>query len=501
MSNESTKKLTLYSLVLMIFTSVFGFANIPRAFFLMGYAAIPWYILGALAFFIPYAFMMAEYGAAFKQEKGGIFSWMQRSVGPKYAFIGTFMWYASYLVWQVNVSSSIWIPLSNALFGEDRTARLAIAGLNSTQVIGILGVIWVMLVTFISSRGINRIKKVTSIGGSAIALLNLALLIGGLIILFLNGGQFAQPITDVARSLSTSPNPQYRSSLSIISFLTYAIFAYGGIEAVGGLVDQTEKAERTFPKGVTISAIIISIGYSLGIFLIGIFINWQNTLSLPNVNTANVTYIIMQNLGYELATSFGASQNAALLTGAWVARFAGLAMFLALTGAFFTLIYSPLKQLIGGTPAGLWPKAWTVFKNDMPARAMITQSIIVSIIILLVSFGGENASAFFNKLVTMTNVAMTIPYMFLAAAFPFFKKKASIYRPFEVYHNYNWALIASIVVTVVIGFANIFSIIEPALVNNKWVDSILTGGGPILFALVAYFLYSSYEKRLKKQAH
>ncbi|PHV69500.1 glutamate/gamma-aminobutyrate family transporter YjeM [Sporanaerobium hydrogeniformans] len=499
MSNQAIKKLTLYSLVLMIFTSVFGFANIPRAFFLMGYAAVPWYILGALAFFIPYAFMLAEYGAAFKQEKGGIFSWMQRSVGAKYAFIGTFMWYASYLVWQVSVSSSIWIPLSNAIFGEDRTSQLTFMGLNSTQVIGILGIIWINLVTFISSRGMSSIKKVTSVGGFAVALLNVALLVGGLLVLFFNGGRLAEPITHLAHSLSASPNPKYQSRLSILSFFTYALFAYGGIEAVGGLVDQTEKAEKTFPKGVAISAIIISIGYSLGIFMIGIFINWQNILSLPSVNTANVTYIIMNNLGYELAKGLGISQATALIIGAWIARFAGLAMFLALTGAFFTLIYSPLKQLIEGTPAALWPKSWTVIKNDMPVHAMIVQSLVVSLLILLVSFGGENASAFFNKLVTMTNVAMTIPYMFLSIAFPFFKKKASIYRPFEIYTTYTWALITSIIVTVTIGLANIFSIIEPALTNNNLIDSLLTGGGPILFALVAYFLYTSYENKIRNK--
>ena len=74
--STDTKKLTLISLILMIFTSVFGFTNIARAFYLMGYSAIPWYIISAITFFIPYAFMMAEYGAAFKNEKGGIYSWM-----------------------------------------------------------------------------------------------------------------------------------------------------------------------------------------------------------------------------------------------------------------------------------------------------------------------------------------------------------------------------------------------------------------------------------------
>ena len=100
-SKKSTSKLTLMALILMIFTSVFGFNNIPRAFYLMGYSAIPWYIFGAIAFFIPYAFMMAEFGAAYKDEKGGIYSWMESSVGRKFAFIGTFMWFSSYIVWMV----------------------------------------------------------------------------------------------------------------------------------------------------------------------------------------------------------------------------------------------------------------------------------------------------------------------------------------------------------------------------------------------------------------
>lgn len=497
MSEQTAKKLTLTSLVLMIFTSVYGFANMPRAYYLMGYGAIPWYILGAIAFFLPYAFMMAEFGAAYKTARGGIFSWMESSVGPKYAFIGTFMWYASYLVWQVNVSSTIWIPLSNAIFGEDRTAEISFFGLNSTQCLGILGVVWIILVTLVSSQGISAIQKVTSVGGSAIMLLNVLLIGGGLLIWALNGGKFAQPVTGTNVNVFASPNPAYQSLISIASFFTYAIFAYGGIEAVGGLVDQTEKAEITFPKGVAISAIIISIGYSVGLFSIGCFTNWDEVLSANNVNTANVTYIVMKHLGYNLGLVLGTSTETALIIGRTIARITGLAMFLALSGAFFTLIYAPLKQLIEGTPAHLLPDSITTLSKDMPFKAMIVQGIIVCILILGVSFGGDNASAFFNKLVTMTNVAMTIPYMFLSIAFIFFKKKASIHKPFEIYKSHSLALTATIVVTFIIGIANVFSIIEPAI-NNKLSDTLFAGGGPLLFAIIAYLLYTNYEKKYIK---
>ena len=260
MSGNTNKKLTLASLILMIFTSVFGFANMPRAFYLMGYSAIPWYILSAILFFIPYAFMMAEFGASYKNETGGIYSWMQKSVGPKYAFVGTFMWYASYIIWMVNTSSSIWIPLSNAIFGRDRTTELAFMGLNSTQILGILACLWILLVTFVATKGVEKITKVTSIGGTAVALLNIVLLVGGFIVLALNGFKFQQPIDNIVNSFTTSPNPAYQTPIAMLSFLTFAIFAFGGLEVLGGLVDQTENPEKTFPKGLTIAAIVIAIG-------------------------------------------------------------------------------------------------------------------------------------------------------------------------------------------------------------------------------------------------
>lgn len=493
-NTEKQKKLTLITLILMIFTSVFGFANMPRSYYLMGYGAIPWFILGAITFFIPYAFMMAEYGAAFKDEKGGIYSWMEKSVGPKYAFIGIFMWYASYIIWMINICSSIWIPLSNTIFGVDRTSELSFFGLSSTQSIGILGVCWVVLVFLISRKGMEKITKVTSAGGIACALLNVVLIGGAIIVLILNKGQLAQPI-ESAMSFVNSPNPAYNTTSSMLSFLVFAIFAYGGIEAVGGLVDQTENAEKTFPKGIAISAVVISIGYALGILCVGVFTNWSNTLSGENVNMANVAYVVMNNFGFTLGNAMGLSNAVAVQMGNWVARFVGLSMFLALTGAFFTLSYSPLKQLIEGTPSKLWPgKMAVIDKSGMPLNAMKIQTIIVGVMVLLISMGGKSAQAFFEMLVLMTNVAMTIPYLFLSVAFISFKKRKEIVKPFEVYKSHTVAVIVSIIVTATVGFANVFTIIEPAL-KGDYVSTIAMIAGPVIFTIAALVIYSVGSKK------
>lgn len=490
---KSKSKLTLLPLVLMIFTSVFGFTNMPRSFYLMGYGAIPWYLLSGITFFLPYAFMMAEYGAAFKNEKGGIYSWMERSIGPKYAFVGTFMWYASYVVWMVNVASTIWVPLSNSIFGKDTTASWTLFHMSSTQTLGLLGIVWIIVVSFVASKGLDKITKVTSVGGTAVALLNVVLLLGAVFVLIANHGHFAQPILSL-HSFVASPNHAYGTPVAMLSFIVFALFAYGGIEVVGGLVDQTEHAEKVFPKGVTISAIIIAIAYSLGIFLVGIFVNWNHVLASNSVNMANVSYLVMQNLGFQVGLGFGLNQAAALTFGAWVARLVGLSMFLALTGAFFTLIYAPLKQMIEGTPAGLWPGKMGEVKKGMPLRALWIQCAVVAVMIFIVSFGGQAASAFFNKLVLMTNVAMTIPYMFISGAFAAFKKKTEIEKPFQVYKSYKSALVATVVVTFTVGFANFFTIIQP-LTQGDVQSTLWMIAGPLFFTVVAFWMYHRYEKK------
>ena len=211
--NKQTNKLTLVALILMIFTSVFGFNNIPRAYLLMGYSAIPWYLFGAIAFFIPYAFMMAEFGSAFKEEKG-IYAWMQRAIGPKFAFVGTFMWFASYIVWMVSVSSSIWVPLSNLIFGSDKTSTWSLFGLNAPKTLAILGVALMIVITYLSSRGLKSISKIASVGGFFVTSANVVLLVGAIIVFIGNGFKAAEPLS--LSAFFNSPNPNYTSTLLLV---------------------------------------------------------------------------------------------------------------------------------------------------------------------------------------------------------------------------------------------------------------------------------------------
>ncbi|AYD40799.1 glutamate/gamma-aminobutyrate family transporter YjeM [Clostridium fermenticellae] len=495
---KSKKKLTLIPLSLMVLTSVFMFPNVPRAFLLMGYAAIPWYILAAITFLIPFAFMVGEYGAAFKKEKGGIYSWMKKIVGPKYAFITIFMWYIGWLVWIILTCNSIWIHFSTIIFGTDTTSGWSILGMNSTHTLGLLSIIFAILLTLISTKGLDKIIKITSVGGISVGFINLVAYIGAIIIFIAGKGHMDQPLN--MNTLLHSPNPAYGSAVSILSFISFAILAYAGIEVVAGVVDDTENSEKTFPKGVLMGSIIIAVGYILGIFACGIFTNWQGVLSGKDINMVNVTIIMMNNMGYQLATAIGLSHTTALVFSSWIGRLVGLSMFLTYFGALISYSYSPLKQLIEGTPKELWPGKLSEIKDGLPKNAMWVQCILIVFFMLIVSLGGQGASKFFDKLVLMTNVATTLPYIFMSSVFYKFKKNTSIEKPFVIYKSHTSSLIWTILVTFTVVFANVTVIIKPALTGDI-VSSIWMIAGPLIFSIISILMYARYEKIISTQKH
>ena len=492
------KKLGLMSLILMIFTSVYGFNNIPRSYYLMGYAAIPWFVISGILFFIPFAFMVAEFGSAFREETGGMYSWMEKSVGPKYAFIGTFMWYTSYVLWMVNVSSGIWVPVSNLIFGEDCTANWSLFGselLSGSRLLGLMAIVFFIFITYFDSKGIDKISKVTSIGGTAVLAINIMVVIGSIVMIIARHGRLEQPFAGM-ESLTVPLNVAYQGSpIMILSFIVYALFAYGGIEAVGGLVDKTENPKKNFPKGIVMAAIVIVIGYAFLIMLVGSFTNYNQILGADNITLGNVSYVIMSNFAAAFGRAFGATEATQIALAHGFARVYALIMLLALMGAMFTLVYSPLKQIIDGTPAELWPgKMGVIEKDGMPKNAMWIQCAIVCIMIFLVSFGGDTMQQFFLILTAMVNVGMTVPYTFISMAFPKFKKMENVDRSFVVFKTQKSANIWSVIVTLLLIFANAFAIIQPAL-DGDIKTTIWSLSGPVIFGLVAYIIYTRYEKK------
>ena len=54
------------------------------------------------------------------------------------------------------------------------------------------------------------------------------------------------------------------------------------------------------------------------------------------------------------------------------------------------------------------------------------------------------------------------------------------------------------VVIITVGFANVFTIIQPAIEEGKYIDTIAQIAGPVIFSIVALVLFNAYENKVKK---
>lgn len=490
------KKIGLSALVLMIFSTIFGFANGPVAYMQTGYAAIIWYVLGALCFFLPTSMMYAEFGSSYKDSRGGIYTWMEGALGKKTAFIATFVGLAAWVVWMISVSQKVWIPFSTVFAGHDVTQSWSIFGLSSTKTVGILASLFVIVVAFFVTKGVQSISKISSIGGFFVMALNVILLVASIAVLVANHGQFAEPV--VAKSFIVPQNPAFQSPMQLISFALYAVFAYAGVEQLGGMMEDIDDAERTYPKAVFTATLVITIGYALSILLWGATSNWAELANMKDANLGNVTYILMNNLGVEFGSALGLSHATALTIGAWFARFAGLSMFMAYVGSFFVLTYSPLKSFILGSPKEVWPKRIVKLNTaGVPTLAVWLQAGLVVLFILGISFGGSNASELYQILTNMGNVSSTLPYVFLVAAFPIFKKLTDVKHPFVFFKSMKMTWFVVILVEALIVTSMIMTVV-PLLMSGDISNAFWTIVGPIFFAFLAWLLYENAERKYGK---
>ena len=160
------------------------------------------------------------------------------------------------------------------------------------------------------------------------------------------------------------------------------------------------------------------------------------------------------------------------------------------------MIYSPVKSFVLGSDSRLLPEKITKLNDKgMPANAMWLQAIVVSLIMLFVAFGGKAATQFYTILMDMMNVSSSAPYLFLIAAFPFFKKK-DLERPFVFYKNQTFVWIVTCVVWLVVATGIVFTCIEPIL-SHDYTTAFWTAFGPIFFGVVGWILYKRSESKLE----
>lgn len=487
-------------LIMIITMTVFSFSSLTTAFFLMGIKAVPFFIGAAFFYFIPYAIIISEFTGVYKNHIGGLYQWLAGHLSEKVAFIASFLWYCSYFIWMISLFMKLWIPLSILLFGSDLTKKdIPLPFISSSVLIGLLSLIAVSVTFYFISRGFKGIASILYLSGVMMSLLVVISLSGNLWLWFTNSSAILPNLS--ASFTSGNHDPVSKQSLmEQLSFLIFAITAFGGLDTIASLVDKTGAQKKRFPRLLISSSILVVLCYFLGILLWSGGNNLAHLKANNTIHLGNLMYELMENLGYSIGKTLSLNHVYRQLLAQLFTRFTALTLLFSYISLLSTISYLPIRTLVEGTPNHYW-HPWLKQKNryDMPTNALLVQGILISLFILGISFGSHYVVALYNQLTLMTNISRAIPYLLVALAYPTFKKKQlAASQPISFIQSNKMSQVISYSVISSITLAIGFQLYQP-LSQGEVMKSASLLIGPLLFTLIAYLLYKNFQ--LKREVY
>ncbi|MBU3181058.1 amino acid permease [Clostridium psychrophilum] len=470
---NDTKKLGLWTLVMLIFVPTFGFGNIASNAVTLGPAAIPSWLIVSLLFFLPLSVMIAELASANKDKEGGLYTWIKCSIGPKWAFIGTWSYFVANLFYLQMVFSRIPVMISWTLFGENR--------FNDTNayLLPWIGVGLAIALTYIATTGVKRFSKISDIGGK------LTLTVTVIFIVFAVVGVLVGKQPSATSFTPSTVIPKFDANY--FSTFSWLILAVAGAEVAGTYIKDVENPKKIFPRAVIIATAFVAGAYILGSLAICLV---ASPALITKAGVKDAGYVVYKIL----AENWGLNGKISVQIYAFILTISSIA-------AFVVWLESPIRAMFSEVPIGTFPKFLTKKRKDGTlVNALWVQCIILLVLIIVPLAGLNNIDNFFNLLTTLSALSLAIPYIVLAAAYLIYRLKGNV-PPFVMLKSKVAVIVASTVVFIlgvlaffgagygnIAGSKNFSEAIIPILKNY---------GGPVGFIIFG-FLITYLTKILSK---
>ncbi|MDH4470308.1 MAG: APC family permease [Verrucomicrobiae bacterium] len=341
------KQISQYTLILLIISAIDNIRNLPQIA-LFGTTLIFFFALSALFFLIPVALVSAQLSAS-SQEQGGIYHWTCMAFGPKIGLIAVWLQWINTLVWFPSILS--FIAATATYFFNPALAS------NKTYLVSvILVVFWGM--TFMNLAGVRRSASLATIFSVLGALIPIGLIIGFAVLWVVTG----RPLQIHFNLHNLLPTFNHAESFSSLTALTAIMTSFLGVELATVHINDVKNPEKSFPRALGVSVLIIlgtmTLG-SLGIALV---------LPLDQINLVDG---VMQ-----IFTLFSKTYHFTVLIPVIM-----LMIICGGLGGMISYIISPVKGILQVAESGYLPPFFT-FKNrhGVPTRLLITQAMIVSLV-------------------------------------------------------------------------------------------------------------------------
>ncbi len=423
------KKMSLFSFFSFTSAMVLSVYVYPT-FALSGVTLIFFMLVSILFWFLPTALCSAEMASVTKWSSGGLFTWVDETLGRKWAFCAVFYQWFQVTIGFVSmlyfIVGMISVAFNLSIVNQDPIIKLVV----------MLSVFY--FVTFLQLFG-NRITSIISKSGLILGvILPVIILVSGGIFYVQSGGE-------IMTSLSISdlvPNIQ-----SLNSFVTFSSFilAYLGIEASAVQIQNLNNGKKNYPKVMVyfcVFSLIVNIFAGLTISFVvnssSISLNTGMTQALTNIFTRIApSLIILVNI------------VAFILTFSTIAKIS-------------TWIVAPSKELYICVEKKLLPSFFDKKnKHDVPTRILLMQTIVTTFwcIIITLVFDGNNLA--FMLSLALTVIVYLFAYLLMYLAY-FKVQKLNVQRAYLLNKHRSIRMLYASIGFITTSFTLLISFIPPS---------------------------------------
>lgn len=407
----------------------------------IGPSALTWWLLTLVLFFIPYALMTAELGAAYPRE-GGIQGWIRKAYGDRWAAR------ASWLYW-INVA--LWMPSVYILFaGMFAQMFWPEMGLGAKIVMAIV-LSWLTVAFGVVSLDVS--KWIPNAGAFIKAAIMLLLGAGGIYHVYHHGTANEFTVATLTPQLSAS-----------LAFLPVIVYNYLGFELMSGAGEEMKDPARDVPRAVVFSGLAIALFYLLATF--------------------GILAVLPQD---EIGLVEGLLDTAAKMFGDSAA---GKAVVMAVgIGALFTFFANMVTWSLGANRTaqaaaadGELPAMLGVLhpRHKTPVGAFLAMGVVATAVIIAYGLLAQSTEDLFWSLFAFSSIVFLLPYLLLFPTFVRLRRTdPQTPRPYRVPGPTGWLWLLAGVCLVFIVQAIVFFVWVP----GEPID--WAAAGPILAGVLA----------------
>lgn len=428
----------------------------------IGTKTIAWWLLAIVLFLVPYGLITAELATTYPSQ-GGIYVWVKRALGPRWAARTTYWYWVNVALWMPSVFV-LFAGMFFQLFGHG----LALWPDGKWPQIGMaIALVW--LVVGVGAMRLEIGKWVNNVGALLKVAIILSLGVGGIVFAIRHG------------SANTIDANSFVPSFGVAKeFLPVIVFLLLGFELISSMAGEVREPERRIPRAILTSGALIAFLYVFA--TVGILL----ALSLTKLS-------LVEGLVDTFRAIFGRTG-----VGEVVVYVLGIGALYTYFTNMTTWTMGANRSAVEAAAAGELP---AVLGREHPTRrtpvgALAISGAISTVVLVATALVIDKQDSLFFAIFAASSVVFLLPYLLMYPAVAILRfKDPDRPRPFKVPGG-DRVVIALVAVTSVVIAAGIVLFLWPEIPDRP-ADWSYTG--PLL-GIVAATLVAG-EAILWRMAH